>query len=122
VTMFGSERTIRYGNLRFHTESFGDPTSPAILMIMSATASMLWWPDQLCRSLAATGRFVVRYDNRDTGQSTTQEPGPPRYTMDDMADDAVAILDGYGIGEAHLVGMSLGGMIAQLAALKILRG
>lgn len=79
---------------------------------------MLWWPDELCRSLAHSGRFVIRYDNRDTGRTTTYPPGPPPYTIDDMADDAVAILDGYGIAQAHLVGMSLGGIIAQLAALK----
>lgn len=116
--MPGSERTISRGALSFRTEAFGEPAAPAILMIMGATASMLWWPDELCRSLADTGRFVIRYDNRDTGCSTTYEPGPPPYTIDDMADDAVAILDGYGLAQAHLVGMSLGGMIAQLAALK----
>jgi pimeloyl-ACP methyl ester carboxylesterase len=116
--MSRSARTVDHGRLSFATEAFGDPMSPAILMIMGATASMLWWPGELCRSLAETGRFVIRYDNRDTGQSTTQEPGPPAYTIDDMANDAIAILDGYGIAQAHLVGMSLGGMIAQLAALK----
>jgi pimeloyl-ACP methyl ester carboxylesterase len=87
-------------------------------MIMGATASMLWWPDELCRMLAEAGRFVIRYDNRDTGGSTTSEPGAPLYAIDDMADDAIAILDGYGLQHAHLVGMSLGGMIAQLVALK----
>jgi pimeloyl-ACP methyl ester carboxylesterase len=86
-------------------------------MIMGATASMLWWPDDLCRTLAATGRFVIRYDNRDTGRSTTGEPGPPAYTIDDMAGDALAVLDGFGLKAAHLVGMSLGAMIAQLVAL-----
>lgn len=116
--MPGSERTINRDALSFHTESFGEPAAPAILMIMGATASMLWWPDELCEALARTGRFVIRYDNRDTGRSTTYEPGPPPYTVDDMADDAVAILDGYGLAQAHLVGMSLGGIIAQLAALK----
>lgn len=116
--MRGLERTVHRGALRFQTESFGEPTAPAILMIMGATASMLWWPDALCRSLARTGRFVIRYDNRDTGRSTTYAPGPPPYTIDDMADDAIAILDGYELEQAHLVGMSLGGMIAQLAALK----
>jgi pimeloyl-ACP methyl ester carboxylesterase len=84
------------GGLSFHTESFGNPTDPAILMIMGATASMLWWPEELCEALAATGRFVIRYDNRDTGRSSTGEPGPPGYSIDDMAGDAVAILDGYG--------------------------
>jgi len=116
--MPGSARTITRGNLRLETESFGEPTKPAILMIMGATASMLWWPDALCQSLADAGRFVVRCDHRDTGRSTTQAPGPPGYTIDDLAEDAIAILDGYGLAHAHLVGMSLGGMIAQIAALK----
>lgn len=116
--MPGLERTIDNGVLSLQSESFGEPAAPAILMIMGATASMLWWPDELCRMLAEAGRFVIRYDNRDTGRSTTQEPGAPLYTIDDLADDAIAILDGYGLSRAHLVGMSLGGMIAQLAALK----
>jgi pimeloyl-ACP methyl ester carboxylesterase len=116
--MSGSARTIEHGCLSFATEAFGAPTAPAILLIMGATASMLWWPDELCHSLADAGHFVIRYDNRDTGRSTTQQPGPPAYTIADMADDAIAILDGYGLARAHLVGMSLGGMIAQLAALK----
>lgn len=116
--MAGSQRTIDRGGVSLHTQSFGDPAAPAIQMIMGATASMLWWPDELCRSLARAGRFVIRYDNRDTGRSTTYRPGPPPYTVDDMADDAVAILDGYELARAHLVGMSLGGIVAQLAALK----
>lgn len=86
-------------------------------MMMGATASMLWWPDELCAALAGEGRFVIRYDNRDTGRSTTGPPGEPGYGLDELAQDAVAILDGYGIERAHLVGMSLGGMIAQLVAL-----
>lgn len=115
--MSGTAKTIEKASLSLATETFGEPRSPAVLMIMGATASMLWWPDELCQRLADTGRFVIRYDNRDTGRSTTQEPGAPSYTIDDMSDDAVAILDGYGITQAHLVGMSLGGMIAQLVAL-----
>ncbi len=111
-------RTIEHGALNFETEAFGSPSDPAILMIMGATASMLWWPDEMCRSLSAAKRYVVRYDNRDTGRSTTGQPGAPDYSIDDMADDALAILDGYGLSRAHLVGMSLGGMIAQLVALK----
>lgn len=109
---------IERDGLRFATEAFGRPGDTPILMIMGATASMLWWPEGLCRRIAAAGRYVVRYDNRDTGRSTSYPPGAPPYTMDDMADDALTILDGHGLDRAHLVGMSLGGMIAQLAALK----
>ncbi len=114
----GLIRIVDHEGLSFCTESFGDPANPAILMIMGATASMLWWPDGLCRALADAGHLVIRYDNRDTGRTTTQEPGEPRYTIDDMADDVFAVMDGYGLDRAHLVGMSLGGMIAQIAALK----
>lgn len=99
------------------TEVFGDPQNPAVLLIMGACASMLWWPEAFCRRLADTGCYVIRYDNRDTGRSTTYPPGQPGYTLDDMAEDAIAVLDAYGIARAHIAGMSLGGMIAQIAAL-----
>jgi len=100
------------------SQTFGDSAHPPLLLIMGAMASMLWWPEDLCRKLAGEGRFVIRYDNRDTGQSTKYPPGEPPYTFDDMADDAIRVLDGHGIGSAHVVGMSMGGMIAQLVALK----
>lgn len=100
------------------SEAFGDPENPSLLLIMGAMASMLWWPEAFCRELADAGLYVIRYDNRDTGRSTKYPPGKPPYTFDDMADDAVGVLDSHGIGKAHVVGMSMGGMIAQLAALK----
>lgn len=112
-----NERTIKADGVEIATQAFGDPSHPAVLFIMGAMASMLWWPEEFCERLAAGGRYVIRYDNRDTGLSTFYEPGTPLYTMDDMADDAMRVLDGYGIGSAHLVGMSLGGMIAQITAL-----
>jgi pimeloyl-ACP methyl ester carboxylesterase len=100
------------------SEAFGDPADPALLLIMGAMASMLWWPEAFCRELADAGLYVIRYDNRDTGRSTKYPPGKPPYTFDDMADDAIDVLDGHGIGKAHVAGMSMGGMIAQLVALK----
>ncbi|MER9582176.1 alpha/beta hydrolase [Mesorhizobium sp. M0276] len=100
------------------SESFGDPANPPLLLIMGAMASMLWWPEALCRKLADASLFVIRYDNRDTGRSTKYKPGEPPYTFDDMADDAMHVLDQHGIGKAHVAGMSMGGMIAQLVALK----
>ena len=99
------------------TESFGQPGDPPLVMIMGAMASMLWWPAGFCERLASGGRFVLRYDNRDTGRSTAYDPGQAPYTLDDLARDAVAVLDGYGIERAHLVGMSAGGVVAQLTAL-----
>lgn len=75
---------------------------------------MLGWPDALCRALADAGHFVIRFDHRDTGQSTSCPAGAPDYHVEDMAQDALAILDAYGIGAAHLVGMSLGAYLAQM--------
>lgn len=109
---------IQSRDVSLATESTGDPANPPILLIMGAMASGVWWPDELCRELAARGRFVIRYDHRDTGASTSYAPGEAPYDVEDLADDAMHVLDGYGISEAHLVGMSLGGYIAQLLALK----
>jgi pimeloyl-ACP methyl ester carboxylesterase len=110
-------KTVRSNGVEIATEAFGDPSAPPVLLIMGAMASMLWWPEEFCRRIAASGRYVIRYDNRDTGVSTKFPPGKPPYSMDDMAKDAIAVLDGYGIEKAHVVGMSLGGMIAQILAL-----
>jgi len=116
--MTSSVKIVRTNGVELSTESFGDTSQPAVLLMMGAAASMLWWPEALCRQLAAAGRYVIRYDQRDTGCSTTYPPGRPGYSLDDLADDAVAILTAYGVERAHLVGMSLGGMIAQIVALK----
>jgi pimeloyl-ACP methyl ester carboxylesterase len=109
---------IRVGGVELAAQSFGDAGRPPILLIMGAVASMLWWPDPLCERLASHGRYVIRYDNRDTGRSTQYPPGKPGYTFDDMVDDVFRVLDGYAIPDAHIVGMSLGAMIGQVAALK----
>ena len=78
---------------------------------------MLWWEDGFCRLLAGHGRFVIRSDQRDTGRSTTFEPGRPGYTGGDLLADAVAVLDGYRLATAHLVGLSAGGALGQLLPL-----
>jgi pimeloyl-ACP methyl ester carboxylesterase len=113
-----TERMIRIGGLELAAQSFGDASRPPILLIMGGMASMLWWPDALCEQLAGHGRYVIRYDNRDTGHSTKYPPGKPGYTFDDMVDDVFRVLDGYAVPSAHIVGMSLGAMIGQVAALK----
>lgn len=100
------------------TEDFGDPSAPPILLIMGATASMMWWDDRFCQALANRGRYVIRYDHRDTGRSTVYEPGRPAYNVIDMADDTVSLLEAFALDDAHLVGMSLGGMIAQIVAIR----
>lgn len=101
-----------------YTESFGDAAHEPILLVMGAMSSAVWWPDAFCAQLAATGRYVIRYDHRDTGKSTSYEPGEATYSVEELADDVVRVLDGYGMDAAHLVGMSLGGFLSQLVALK----
>lgn len=109
-------RVVEHQDVKLTTEAFGDRNDPAVLLIMGATASMLGWPDAFCASLAGCGFHVIRFDHRDTGQSTTVPPGEATYTVEDLADDAIAILDAYRIDKAHLVGMSLGGYLAQMLA------
>jgi pimeloyl-ACP methyl ester carboxylesterase len=111
------ERMIQANGATLCTEAVGDPGDPPILLMMGMSASMLWWEDAFCRRLADGGRFVIRYDHRDTGRSRTYEPGHPEYTVSDLVADAAAVLDGYDIAAAHIVGMSMGGGLAQLLAL-----
>jgi pimeloyl-ACP methyl ester carboxylesterase len=99
------------------TESFGDPVDPPVLLIAGMSGSMLWWEESFCRMLADGGRFVIRYDHRDTGRSVTYEPGRPGYTGDGLVTDAAGVLDAYGVRAAHVVGVSMGGALAQLLAL-----
>src|SRR3954453_16473828 len=99
------------------TESFGDPADPSVLLIAGMSGSMLWWEESFCRMLADGGRFVIRYDHRDTGRSVTYEPGRPEYTGDDLVTDAAGVLDAYGVPAAHVVGQSMGGALAQLFVL-----
>lgn len=113
-----TDRVASRDGIEIATQAFGDPTHPTVLLIMGSMASMLWWPDEFCELLAARNLFVIRYDNRDTGLSTIYPPGTASYTLNDMADDAVRVLDAWDITAAHIVGMSLGGMIAQVAALQ----
>jgi pimeloyl-ACP methyl ester carboxylesterase len=99
------------------TEPFGEPTDPPILLVAGLGSSMLWWDEEFCRMLADGGRFVIRYDHRDTGRSTTYEPGRPGYSGADLVVDAAGVLDAHGLSAAHVVGVSAGGALAQLLAL-----
>jgi pimeloyl-ACP methyl ester carboxylesterase len=112
-----TERIIESDGVGICTESFGEPADPPVLLVMGMAGSMLWWDDDFCEALAAGGRFVVRYDHRDTGRSATCPPGRPDYTGDDLVADAARVLDGYGIARAHVVGVSMGGALAQVLAL-----
>lgn len=111
-----SGRIVRANGVDLCVETFGDAGDPTVLLIHGACASMLWWPEELCRSLAACGRHVVRYDSRDTGRSTSFPAGRPPYALSDLADDAVGVLDALGVRSAHVVGRSLGVGVAVVAA------
>jgi pimeloyl-ACP methyl ester carboxylesterase len=97
-------------------ERFGDATDPAVLLLGGAASSMDWWDDEFCRRLAAGGRHVVKFDYRDTGRSTSFPAGAPPYSMLDLANDALGVLDALRIHRAHLVGLSMGGLLAQWIA------
>ena len=99
------------------TEPFGDSNAPPILLIAGIGSSMLWWQEDFCRTLADGGRFVIRYDHRDTGRSIAYEPGQPGYTGADLVADAAGVLDAYDIPAAHLAGVSAGGAFAQVLGL-----
>ncbi|GAA1386973.1 hypothetical protein GCM10009639_11400 [Kitasatospora putterlickiae] len=96
-------------------ESFGDDDAPLVLLVGGTT--MLSWPDALCERLAAGGRRVVRYDLRDSGASTTADPEAPGYTLRVLAAVAAALTAALGGGPAHLAGIGVGGMVAQVAVL-----
>jgi pimeloyl-ACP methyl ester carboxylesterase len=126
---------VRANGIEIEYESFGRENDPLILLIMGFGAQLIFWPEALCQGLAAKGFRVVRFDNRDVGKSTHlvgQAAPDPRalfmevmtgrhphvpYSLDDMANDAVGLMDALGAKRAHIVGASMGGMIAQLVAI-----
>src|SRR3954447_7476784 len=113
-------------------ERFGDASDPPLLLVMGLATQMLGWPDEFCADLAGRELFVVRFDNRDIGLSTHLDHAPPpnlpaalmgdtssaAYTLADMARDAAGLLDRLGVQSAHVVGASMGGMIAQTLAIE----
>jgi pimeloyl-ACP methyl ester carboxylesterase len=123
-------------NISIEYETFGNPSSPPILLIIGLGGQLIYWDEEFCRHLAEAGRYVIRFDNRDAGLSTKfQDAGVPEitdvigklmsgrkvtppYTIEDMADDAVGLLDALKIEKAHICGMSMGGMIAQSIAIR----
>ncbi|WP_345742358.1 alpha/beta hydrolase [Streptomyces tendae] len=107
--------TVSVNEITLGIESFGADDAPLVLLVGGTT--MLSWPDALCERLAAGGRRVVRYDLRDSGESTTADPQAPTYTLRDLAADAAALPGVLGAGPAHLAGIGVGGMVAQVAAL-----
>jgi pimeloyl-ACP methyl ester carboxylesterase len=112
-------------------ETFGDPSDPTALLIMGLATQMIAWPDEFCTRLAHRGFHVVRFDNRDAGRSTHIKGRPPtarellvrskkpaRYRLSDMADDAAGLLRELDLAPAHVIGASMGGMIAQTLAVR----
>ena len=122
-------------NISIEYETFGTPSSPPILLIIGLGGHLIYWDDTFCRYLSEANRYVIRFDNRDAGLSTKFEQAgvpdimdvmgklmggqkvTPPYTIEDMAADAVGLLDALNIEKAHLCGMSMGGMIAQSIAI-----
>src|SRR5215472_3771917 len=107
--------TVNANGIALGVESFGDHDAPLVLLAGGTT--MLSWPDALCERLASGGRRVVRYDLRDSGPSTTLAPENPAYDLRDLVADAAALIEVLGAGTAHLGGVGVGGMVAQVAAL-----
>jgi len=107
---------VTSGPLRLWTERTGNPEDPAVLLIAGSSAQGFTFPDALVTRLVARGVQVIRYDHRDTGRSSIVDVDRHPYGLSDLAVDAVAVLDGYGLASAHLVGASMGGVIAQWLA------
>src|SRR4051812_26750687 len=106
------ETVLPVGDVELYVDTVGSPTDPALLLIGTTVAA---WDDELVARLA--GRFVIRYDQRDAGRSTTVDPDSPGYTLRDLVADAVGVLDGLGVARAHVAGLATSGFIAQLLAL-----
>ncbi len=122
--------------IQIEYETFGNPSSRPLLLIIGLGGQLIFWDDALCKDLAGRGNYVIRFDNRDAGLSTKfEEAGVPNlaeiigkimqgekvnppYTLEDMADDAAGLLQALGIQRAHVCGMSMGGMIAQTLAIR----
>ena len=125
-------RDVGPSGIEIAYERIGDRGAPPVLLIMGAGAQMISWPDGFCTELAGRGLQVIRFDNRDAGRSTHFPAGPvpdlaaalagdfssAAYTLADMAADTAGLLDVLGLGSAHIVGASLGGMIAQTMAIE----
>ena len=110
-------KIISVNNIKIWYETFGHKHDPAILLIMGNSAQGIMWTDDFCEKIAAGKRYVIRFDNRDTGLSTCFDFGKNPYDLFDLAKDALSLLDALEIKKAHIVGLSMGGSIAQLLAI-----
>jgi len=127
-----NEQRAHVGDVELCFQTFGVREKPTLLLIMGLSSQMVLWEDEFCERLADRGFWVIRFDNRDCGRSTIlrDKPIPTRmqlllrhpraaaYALEEMADDAAGLLDGLEVDSAHVVGASMGGMIAQLVAIR----
>lgn len=125
-----NEQFATVGDVTLCYETFGDPEHPPVVLVMGLATQMIAWPEPFCRELADRGHHVIRFDNRDIGRSTRMDDVPPprpselitrrirrpAYTLETMAADTAGLLDALGLDSAHVVGVSMGGMIAQTLA------
>ena len=136
IELEAGERFAKVGELEICCQTFGRPSDPPLLLIAGLGAQMILWEDDFCAALAERGLWVVRFDNRDVGRSSEIDWKPPAdagaavaerkkgdripapYLLEDMAADAVGLMDALGIARAHVVGASMGGMIAQEVAIR----
>ncbi|MFW9996763.1 MAG: alpha/beta fold hydrolase [Candidatus Odinarchaeota archaeon] len=130
------EKIAKANDIEINYDTFGNPSDPAMLLVMGLGVQMILWKDEFCEALAANGYWVIRFDNRDVGLTTKFDDAPvPNamdlmmalqqgeqvevpYTLSDMAKDAAGLLDALEIEAAHVVGVSMGGMIAQTMAIE----
>ncbi|MGS2720774.1 alpha/beta fold hydrolase [Paraglaciecola aestuariivivens] len=130
------EKIVQSNGIKINYDSFGDPSNPPVVLIMGLATQMIFWHQDFCRLLASLGFWVIRFDNRDVGKSAwlTDYPSStiwqfiakqvfkrrikPAYHLKDMAKDTLGLLDALGIAKCHLVGASMGGMIAQIVAIE----
>jgi pimeloyl-ACP methyl ester carboxylesterase len=126
------EQSVRVGEIELCYETFGERSNPPLLLVMGLSSQMVLWEDDFCEALAGRGFWVIRFDNRDCGRSTVlrdklvptrlqlmlRHPRGAAYALEEMADDAAGLLDALEVESAHVVGASMGGMIAQLIAVR----
>lgn len=114
ISLFAGDSMVKANGIDIHYETFGDNKNPTLLLIMGGCCPGLMWPQDLCEKFAQNGFYVIRYDHRDTGDSTCIDFEKNPYDLLDMAKDAKGLLDVLNISKAHLFGMSMGGPIAEL--------
>lgn len=113
------KKYISHDEVILYSETFGSPTAKTCLLIAGAGASARFWTDTFCERISSHGYFVIRYDHRDSGLSSAIDYEPHPYTVYDLAQDAFIILDTYAIEKAHVIGHSMGGLIAQIMAITL---